>query len=378
MWPSVFAQPRRGLARAGHFGWPEQASGAVRVLGVEHQIRFCPTSAGRVAYATIGDGPPLVFPAWWVSHQEVLWEDDRYRAFVTALAERHTVIGYDRPGTGLSDRDGSAPLAIEHDVALLDHLLYHVGVQRCTLFGFSAGGAIGGAYAAARPERVQRLIAYGAHASGELIADADARREMVSLVAAHWGVGSRVLAAVFLPDADAQALHWFARYQRASATPEMAARVLEAIYRSDVRESLREVVAPTLVLHRAGDRAVPFEAGREIATIVPGAVFRPLAGDVHPPWRGDTAAVLAAMSDFIRLGAYAATPAASRAAGAALSEREREVLRLVAEGMSNEEIAERLALSPHTVHRHVANVRAKLDQPSRGAAAAAAIRAGLI
>ena len=39
---------------------------------------------------------------------------------------------------------------------------------------------------------------------------------------------------------------------------------------------------------------------------------------------------------------------------------------------------ERLSLSPHTVHRHVANVRAKLDQPSRGAAAAAAIRAGLI
>jgi pimeloyl-ACP methyl ester carboxylesterase/DNA-binding CsgD family transcriptional regulator len=345
---------------------------------VEHEIRFCPTSAGRVAYTTIGSGPPLVLTPWWVSHQEVLWEDDRYRAFVAALAERHTVIGYDRPGTGLSDREIDAPLTIEEDLALLDELLDHVRVQRCTVFGFSAGGAIGGAYAAARPERVQRLIACGAHANGESIADREARREMVALVEAHWGVGSRVLAAVFLPDADAETLDWFAQYQRASATPQMAARVLEAIYRSDVRDSLRHVVAPTLVLHRADDRAVPFEAGRELAALIPGARFRPLAGAVHPPWRGDTGAVLAAMADFIKLGSYPIEPGESQAADTALSERELEVLQLVAEGMSNGEIADRLALSPHTVHRHVANVRAKLGQPSRGAAAAAAIRAGLI
>jgi pimeloyl-ACP methyl ester carboxylesterase/DNA-binding CsgD family transcriptional regulator len=348
------------------------------VLCVEHEIRFCPTSAGRIAYATIGGGPLLVFPAWWVSHQGVIWEDDGYRAFVTALAEHHTVIGYDRLGTGLSDRDIAGPLTIEQEVTVLDELLDHIGVQRCTMFGFSAGGALAGAYASARPERVQRFIAYGSHASGEAIADAEARRQMVALVEAHWGVGSRVLATVFFPDADAKTVDWFAHYQRASATPEMAARVLDAIYRSDIRESLRHVVAPTLVLHRAGDQAVPFEAGREIATLVPGARFRPLGGAVHPPWRGDTGAVLMAVSDFIRLGDYPIEDLASPAADAALSERELEVLRLIAEGMSNQEIADRLALSRHTVHRHVANVRAKLDQPSRGAAAAAAIRAGLI
>lgn len=366
------------LALTGHLRWPERATRTAMVLCVEHEIRFCPTSAGRIAYASVGTGPPLVLPAWWVSHQEVLWEDDGYKAFVTALAERHTVISYDRLGTGLSDRDIAAPLTIEQDLSLLDELLDHVRVQRCTLFGFSAGGALAGAFAATRPGRVQRLIAYGTHARGELLADADARREMVALVEAHWGVGSRVLATVFLPDADAQAIEWFTHYQRASATPAMAARVLDAIYRSDVRENLRNVAAPTLVLHRTGDRAVPFDAGREFATLVPGARFRPLGGAVHPPWGGDTRAVLAAMSDFIRLGPYAIEPAAPEAVDPALSERELEVLRLIAEGLSNEEIADRLALSPHTVHRHVANVRAKLDQPSRGAAAAAAIRAGLI
>src|SRR3954465_11553717 len=99
---------------------------------VKHEIRFCSPSGGRVAYSTVGDGPPVVFPAWWVSHQEVLWEDEGYRGFVDALAERHTVIGYDQPGTGLSDRDIAAPLTIDQHVVLLDELLDHVGVRRCT------------------------------------------------------------------------------------------------------------------------------------------------------------------------------------------------------------------------------------------------------
>jgi DNA-binding NarL/FixJ family response regulator len=61
-----------------------------------------------------------------------------------------------------------------------------------------------------------------------------------------------------------------------------------------------------------------------------------------------------------------------------LSQRELEVLRLVADGLSDREIAERLVLSPHTIHRHVANIRTKLDQPSRAAAAVHAARIKLI
>jgi DNA-binding CsgD family transcriptional regulator len=61
-----------------------------------------------------------------------------------------------------------------------------------------------------------------------------------------------------------------------------------------------------------------------------------------------------------------------------LTPRELEVLRLVAQGMSDAEIAEHLVVSPHTVHRHVANVRVKLRLPSRAAAVAYAARAGLL
>ena len=321
----------------------------------------------------------MVLPAWWVSHQEALWEDRWFRAFVTALADRHAVIRYDRLGTGLSDRSRQSPLSTDEEVQLLDELLDHLALDRCTLLGFSAGGVLAGAYAAVKPQRVQRLILYGAYARGELLADRQARRQMVSLVRSHWGVGSRLLASVFFPEGDAGTLEWFARYQRASATPEMAAGLLESLYCSDVRAAFGQIAAPTLVLHRAGDRAVPFEAGREIAALVQDASFRPLAGAVHPPWRGDTASVLAAMADFLRLGTYpleTADPAPP--APIPLSGRELEILRLVADGLSNQEIADRLVLSPHTVHRHVANVRSKLGQPSRGAAAAAAIRSGLI
>jgi DNA-binding CsgD family transcriptional regulator len=90
-----------------------------------------------------------------------------------------------------------------------------------------------------------------------------------------------------------------------------------------------------------------------------------------------------------RLGARRDLEAARRLLGGApgadgaralgdLTSRELEVLRLVARGLSDAEIAERLVLSPHTVHRHVANVRSKLRLPSRSAAVAYAAREGLL
>jgi DNA-binding CsgD family transcriptional regulator len=134
---------------------------------------------------------------------------------------------------------------------------------------------------------------------------------------------------------------------------------------------------PTLVLHRAGDRAIPLSAGREVAALIPGARLVTLDGDAHLPWHGATDELLAAVTEF--LGMPAPAPTTADAGGIEeLSDREREVLRLVAEGLSDAEIADRLVLSPHTVHRHVANIRRKLGLRSRSAAAAAAARAGLI
>jgi DNA-binding CsgD family transcriptional regulator len=226
-----------------------------------------------------------------------------------------------------------------------------------------------------------------------MIAPAPLREALVATVRAHWGAGSRLLTDVWIPGADAATRERFARLQRAAADPAMAAALLEAVYSTDVRAQAAGVRAPALVVHRRDDRAIPFAAGRELAALLPGARLAGLDGDIHPPWLGDRASVLSAVTAFLDAehpvpGAAAPDPGPAPAAGrrtgaaadgaAALSAREAEVLRLVADGLSDAEIAERLIVSPHTVHRHVANIRTKLDVPSRAAAAAYATRNGLI
>ena len=206
---------------------------------------------------------------------------------------------------------------------------------------------------------------------------------MLGIIEQHWGLGSRVLADIFLPDATAEERDEFVEFQRRSATPAVALESLRAVYAFDATGHLGDVLAPTLVLHRRDDRAIPFALGKDVAARIRGARFTALEGDDHFPWRGDADAVV---RETLRFLGAAVEPAASRPRGTAspagsgrrLTEREREVLRLVARGETDAEIAARLVLSTHTVHRHVANIRAKLGVPSRTAAAAWALRNELI
>ena len=142
---------------------------------------------------------------------------------------------------------------------------------------------------------------------------------------------------------------------------------------SDARPFLPRVTAPALVLHRRGDRTVPIGRGRELASLLPNARFVALQGDSHLPWMDDQRDLQRALAGFLDDAAPTEPNGASP-----LSRRETEVLRLVAAGLSNREIASSLVLSEHTVHRHVANILGKLTQSSRAAAAAHATRAGYI
>ncbi|EXG81414.1 alpha/beta fold hydrolase [Cryptosporangium arvum] len=333
------------------------------------RIGFRAVPGGRVAYAEVGDGPPLVLPTPWVSHLERDWEVPEYRAFVAALAGTHRVVRYDRLGCGLSDRPARPGTGVQHDTAVLGALVDALELASFALFGFSIGACAALGYASARPERVSRLAIFGGYAEGARTAPEALRTAILATVRAHWGAGSRLLADVWMPGVDARVRDAFARLQREATDARTAAAVLASVYDADLRGALAGVRAPTLVLHRREDRAIPFALGREVAAGIPGARFVPLEGDVHPPWLGDSGPVLDALLPFL---------AADTAPGRVLTEREREVLRLVAAGRSDSEIAAELFLSGHTVHRHVANIRRKLDQPSRAAAAAAAVRLGLI
>lgn len=349
----------------------------------EQEIRFTEEGGRRIAWARSGDGPPLVLCGWWMSHLELNWRDPLFRAFAEALGRHRTVIRYDAPGGGVSAGDPAPAATVEGEAAALAAVVEASGAQSADLFAGSSGAPVGIAFAAAHPERVGRLVIYGGYASGASIAAARTREAMVDLVREHWGLGSRVLADVFMPSADGRERDAFVAYQREAASAEEAARSLDAVYRFDVAARLKDVTTPAVVLHRREDRAIPFALGRELAAGLPEASFVALDGADHFPWFGDSAAILRTTLKALGVaGAAAASPppGIERAPteGQNLTSRETEVLALVATGLSDREIAERLVLSPHTVHRHVANVRTKLGLPTRAAAVAAATKRGLL
>jgi pimeloyl-ACP methyl ester carboxylesterase/DNA-binding CsgD family transcriptional regulator len=296
----------------------------------------------------------------WVTHlrgQLELWS---FGSFVEGLAERFTVIRYDKPGCGLSDRDG-VELSFDGQVAAALAVADVVGAGRLRLFGASQGGQLAAALAARYPERVEALVVYGTCASGRDLAPAEVRESLVALVRAHWGLGLKALTGAFVTDPTAEEVAAFTRLQRASASAAVAARLLEVYYDTDIRALLPAIRARTAVLHREADKGTRFELGREVAALIPGATLIPLPGSSHLFYHGDWQAVLEAV---LGLLSEPVSP------GPPLTGRELEVAGLVAEGLTNYAIARRLSVAPRTAEAHVENIRRKLQVRSRAQIAA--------
>ncbi|MGI8334473.1 alpha/beta fold hydrolase [Actinomadura scrupuli] len=323
-------------------------------------IRYCTTPAGRVAYSTTGTGPPLLCDSGWITHLRGQLDLFSFGGFVERLAERFTVIRYDKPGCGLSDRD-SIDLSFDGQVAAALAVADAVGARRFRLFGASQGGQLATAIAARHPERVEALVVYGMCASGRDLAPAEVRKSVVDLVRAHWGMGLKALTGAFVTDPTADDEAEFTRFQRASSSAAVAAQLLEVYYDTDIGAVLPAIRTPTVVLHREADRGTRFELGREVAARIPGAVLIPLPGSSHLFYHGDWEAVLQATLEFLCRPAHTAQR---------LTDREFEVAELVTEGLTNHAIARRLSITPRTVETHVENVRRKLQVRSRAPIAA--------
>ncbi len=307
-----------------------------------------------------GTGPPLLCDSGWITHLRGQLELYSFGAFVEQLAERFTVIRYDKPGCGLSDRQGM-DLSFDGQVAAALAVADAVGADRFRLFGASQAGQLAAAIAARHPDRVEALVLYGTCASGRDLAPAEVRDSIVALVRAHWGLGLKVLTGLFVPDPTAEEVETFTRLQRASASADVAARLLEEYYDTDIRALLPAIQAPTAVLHREADKGTRFELGREVAALIPGATLIPLPGSSHLYYHGEWLAVLDAMLGFL---SEQARP------GPRLTARELEVAELVAEGLTNHSIARRLSVAPRTAEAHVENIRRKLQVRSRAQIAA--------
>jgi len=327
---------------------------------VSPRIRYCSTPAGRVAYSASGTGPALLCDTGWITHLRAQLELFSFGAFIERLAERFTVIRYDKPGCGLSDRD-AVDLSFEGQVAAALAVADAAGAERFRLFGASQAGQLAATIAARHPDRVEAMVVYGMCANGADLAPAEVRESVVALVRAHWGLGLKALAGAFATNLTAQDMAAFTQFQRSTASAAVAARMLEVYYGTDIRALLPAVRARTAVLHREADRGTRFELGREVAALIPGATLIPLPGSSHLFYHGDWSSVLEATLGFLT-EPDGAEPGGTKPR---LTGRELEVAELIAAGLTNQAIASRLSVAPRTAESHVESIRRKLQVRSR-------------
>jgi class 3 adenylate cyclase len=271
---------------------------------MEPQIRFCTSLDGtRIAYATAGEGPPLVLSPGWVSHLKFAWTQPDTRAYLEGLARGRLLVRYDKRGTGLSDWDAQ-DFSTEARLRDLEAVVETLGLERFALMGFSEGGPTAIVYAARYPEKVSHLILYGSFHRWPH--PREAVEPILALVRAQWGLGSAALSAAFVPSGDPAQVAYFTELERVAASAESASKLLEVNMDVDVTPSLKDIQAPTLVVHRRLDAVAPFNVAREMAALIPHARFEPLEGDLHPPGMGDSAAIIDAINEFLGEGEEAA------------------------------------------------------------------------
>jgi class 3 adenylate cyclase len=282
---------------------------------MEQQIRFCTSSDGtRIAYATAGQGPPLVRALGWLTHLEYEWENPLWRAFIHAMSRRYLLVRHDGRGMGLSDHRVSE-YSLEAQVRDMEAVVDAVGLERFAVYGMSQGGPTAITYAVRHPERVSHLILYGSFARMGWFLDTEEGRQqaeaMLTLVRHGWGSDAptfrQLFTSAFMPDADIDAIRAFNELQRVSAFADNVVDLFAAMLDIDVRPLLPQVTVPTLVIHRRGDAVVPFESGRELATGIPGARLLSLDGRNHVflPNEAAGAVMVKAMYEFLGEGEHA-------------------------------------------------------------------------
>lgn len=262
------------------------------------QIRFCTTRDGiRLAYATIGAGPPLVKAANWLSHLDYDWESPVWRHWLVELARRFQLVRYDERGCGLSDWDVPR-FAFADWVDDLATVVDAVGLERFPLLGISQGGPVAIAYAVRYPERVSHLVLLGSFAQGRR-KRARTQEELVQarvdLVRLGWGLPDpayrQVFVARFLPEATQEQWRDFDELQQRSTSAANAWRFLDEFADIDVTDLAPKVRAPTLILCARREPDQMYQESRRLASLIPGSRLVPLDSANHllpeqdPAWR---------------------------------------------------------------------------------------------
>jgi pimeloyl-ACP methyl ester carboxylesterase/DNA-binding CsgD family transcriptional regulator len=331
---------------------------------VEQQLGSAKLEDGTaIQFAVAGRGPVAIYVPGWVSHLELGWALPAERQFYEGLAGGRTLVRYDRPGCGLSDSTSRTDI-VELELEVLRAVASAVGADRFDLVGASFGAPLAVRWAARHTKSVTHLVLYGGWVDGDGVAAPAIRDHVLGLVDEHWGFASDVLTEIFAPDADAGFRAMFSRYQRESAPAVWAHQLLAACYDIDVTDDLSQIRAPTSVIHRRDDRAVPLAEGERLADGIEGATLTVLSGRTHIPFAGDTHSVLNAMRRGLGL------PSLDRRTQPILTPRQVQVAGLVAKGWSNRQIAQELVISERSAESHVERIRTRLGFRSRAQIAA--------
>jgi len=342
------------------------------------KIRFCASADGtRIAYATCGSGPPLVWVQLWTHHLEFDWDSPVWGPWLSLLARHHTLVRYDWRGCGLSDRE-RVQFSFDKYAEDLDAVIAAAGLDHFVLLGMSgSGSAIAMRYAVDHPGRVTQLVLCGCNTRGPLgdsptaeqEAETQARLKVFELGWPNENPGyGQFFAAMHIPDATMEQCRSYNDILRRTTSPATFNRI-------NVQNIVPKVPCPTLVLHSRGDAIISFDQGRKVAALIPDARFVPLESrnrivlHTEPAWQQ----LVGALGDFLPTDSddQRTSPLLDD-----LTAREREILDVVAEGLDNHEIAARLDISEKTVRNHVSMIFSKLQIKSRAQAVALARDAG--
>lgn len=257
---------------------------------MEQEIHFCKTNDNvRIAYATVGSGPPFVKAANWLNHLEADWKSPIWRHLLDEFSSDRMLVRYDERGNGLSDRkvDDISQEAFVND---LEAVIGATNIDNFPLLGISQGGAVAIEYAVRHPEKVSHLILFGAFSRGwrrmNLPPHVAAKREtQLALIRSGWANQNAATRQFFttlvIPDGAPDETASFNQMQQLCTSPENAARLFEAFGNIDVVDLLPQVKAPTIVFHCRHDAVINFDDGRFIAAAIPGAKFVPLESNNH-------------------------------------------------------------------------------------------------
>jgi class 3 adenylate cyclase len=242
----------------------------------------------HIAYQVFGEGElDLVLVNGYITHVELVWDHEPARRFLEGLASFARVINFDRRGSGLSDPVATAP-TLEERMDDVRAVMDAAGSERAAVFGISEGVAMSILFAASHPHRVQALVCSGGMARSTEDVDypwaapADALIQSgLELVAPYWGQGAMVEAVAPSQADNPEVRAYFAKMERATASPGMLESLVQMFLDIDVRDVVPTVHVPTLVLHRRHDRLVNVGNGRWLAEHLPNARLVELPGSDH-------------------------------------------------------------------------------------------------